>query len=31
MGFDPCDAYRQQLQRLDAGLTTTHPAGPIAG
>jgi uncharacterized iron-regulated protein len=31
MGFDPCDAYRQQLQRLDAGLATTHPAGQIAG
>ena len=31
LGFDPCEAYRQQLQRLDAGLpplaSSTSPLG----
>ncbi len=31
MGFDPCEAYRQQLERLDAGLRPTASAGPSHG
>jgi uncharacterized iron-regulated protein len=31
LGFDPCDAYRQQLQRLDAGLPPLTSAGPSRG
>jgi uncharacterized iron-regulated protein len=31
MGFDPCDAYREQLERLDAGLPPVASAGPSKG
>jgi uncharacterized iron-regulated protein len=31
MGFDPCDAYRQQLQRLDAMLAAPRPNDRAAG
>ena len=31
LGFDPCDAYRQQLQRLDAGLPSLAPPGSSRG
>ncbi len=31
LGFDPCDAYRQQLQRLDAGLPPLASTGLSKG
>ncbi len=31
LGFDPCDAYREQLERLDAGLAKEASAGPTRG
>lgn len=31
MGFDPCDAYREQLERLDARLPPLGSAGPATG
>ncbi len=31
MGFDPCDAYREQLKQLDAGLGRLAAIGPAAG
>jgi uncharacterized iron-regulated protein len=31
MGFDPCEAYRDQLERLDAGLPPVASAGPSRG
>lgn len=31
IGFDPCEAYRQQLQRLDAGLPPLASTGPSRG
>lgn len=31
LGFDPCEAYRLQLQRLDAGLPPLASSGPTLG
>jgi len=31
LGFDPCEAYRQQLQRLDAALPPLTANGPSLG
>lgn len=31
MGFDPCDAYREQLKQLDAGMPPLASAGPATG
>jgi uncharacterized iron-regulated protein len=31
LGFDPCEAYRQQLQRIDAGLPPVASSGPSTG
>jgi len=31
LGFDPCDAYREQLKQLDAGLSPQASIGPASG